>query len=77
MTLDKDTLMPIGLTGAIILATVSGMFWLNGKFADLDKRMTRIEALLVSQWTIDQQELWAERLGRTNPTLNVPPVRRP
>ena len=48
--------------------------------AQLDRRLERIEDLSGDRWSFTDMRLWAERLGKHNPTLTVPPpesVRRP
>lgn len=75
---ERNVALPAGLFIAAAAMLLGFSMWLNDRFSSLDKRMSRIEDLLTDQWTVTQQELWAERLGRSNPNMNVPPiVRRP
>lgn len=74
--LGPKTLLPASVFIAAAGLLLGFGLWLNDRFNSLDKRMTRLEDLLTDQWTITQQELWSERLGRNNPEINVPPVRR-
>lgn len=74
----RNVALPAGMFIAASGLLLGFSMWLNDRFSSLDKRMSRIEDLLTDQWTVTQQELWTERLGRANPTMNVPPViRRP
>jgi hypothetical protein len=77
VVLDQKTLVPLGIFVTSLTMLVGFSMWIDDKFDGLDKRMEKIEELLVDQWKVSDQELWAERLKSNNPTIAVPHVRRP
>lgn len=80
------TLVPVGLAAVIIVTAFTLKTWidtqfaqLSGEIAEVKFQMRRYEDSMNSRtadrWAGVSMELWAERLARANPNLNVPSVR--
>lgn len=82
-TLDKSTLVPIGLLVSVVLASIGATTWIQGTLMELqhkidllDTRMTTIATMDRDRWMLHDQTAWAELLQARNPALNVPIPRK-
>lgn len=70
--LDDKTLVSLG-TAFLVLTPIAGAFaWLQAKLSKIDQRLGRIEEDGRDTWNFSQQEAWALRLGKMNPSLMIP-----
>lgn len=84
-SLDRNTLVPIGLLVAVVLASISATTWIQGtllslehKIDQLKERVTVLAADGGDRWTLRDQEAWADLLQARNSALIVPqPKRKP
>jgi hypothetical protein len=74
-TIDRSTLMPIGLMGTLIVSLIGATWWLQNRLSDIDRRLERIEYKTDASWNETSMENWALKLARSNPTINVPEVK--
>lgn len=80
-TLDRSTLVPIGLLVSVVLASITATTWLHGTLLKLDHKIEQLNqrvGLLTDgvrdRWTGGDMRTWAELLAARNPTLSVPAV---
>jgi hypothetical protein len=73
--IDRNTLIPLGVTAAIVTTFIGATWWLQGRLADIDRKLERIEYKTDASWNQVSMENWALKLARENPSLNVPEVR--
>ena len=79
-TIDASRLvLPIGFFGAIAVALFGAKSWLDSQFGSLHDEirnlqfdMKVIQTQSGNRWTGTDMELWAEKLARQNPNLQVP-----
>lgn len=71
--------VPIGMLSAILVAGFGVKAWLDTQFSSLHDEirslqfdMKVIQTQSGNRWTGTDMELWAEKLARQNPTLQVP-----
>lgn len=76
-----NTWVPVAWIGAICVTLLGAKSWLDAQFdalrvqvLQLQGDVREIRTLAQDRWTSADMTLWAERLGRTNPTLQVPPT---
>jgi hypothetical protein len=74
-TIDRSTLIPLGVTATIIGSLIGATWWLQGRLSDIDRRLERIEYKTDSSWNQTSMENWALKLARNNPTITVPDVK--
>lgn len=85
--INRETLIPIGVAFAIVGPIGVGISWLrdgqrDNTYAiqklrdDMTVRFDTLESQSQERWTLWQQQLWAAKLKRDNPTMNVPEVTR-
>ena len=83
--LTRDTLIPIGVAVAVILAITSGVVWLNRSLdritfgiealsADLQRVQVRIDNVSSDLWRRSDMEWWAKLMRAQNAQLVVPDV---
>lgn len=64
--------VPLYVLYALVLLT-AGLSWRAAQFAArVDTNLEQIKRHMRSDWTLDDQEKWAMRLARDNPSLRVP-----
>ena len=78
-SLDRSTLVPIGLLVSVVLASIAATTWIQRTLLTLDHKVemlnTRLEALstdMSNRWTLRDMTSWAELLQARNSALNVP-----
>lgn len=74
-TIDRSTLIPLGVAAAIVTTFIGATWWLQGRLSDIDRRLERIEYKTDASWNQTSMENWALRLARSNPNLVVPDVK--
>lgn len=80
-TLDKATLVPIGLLVSVVLASIGATTWIQGTLLDLKHQIdllgSRLESMAIRDsdaWRLHDQAAWIELLSARNPSLNIPPI---
>lgn len=75
------TWLPVAWVAGICVTLLGVKSWLDSQFdavrvqvLQMQVDLREIRALSQDRWTNSDMALWAERLGRTNPTLQVPPT---
>ena len=83
LTVNKETLVPLGLLVAVVVTAITVTTWLQKtllnlehKIDQLDVRVSLINESDRSRWSSADQAAWAELLQARNPALNVPPTKR-
>lgn len=74
-TIDRNTLIPLGVVGSVAITFLGGTWWLQGRLSDIDRRLERIEYKTDASWNQTSMENWALKLARQNPTLIVPEIK--
>lgn len=78
VTIDERTRVSLGLILAIISLFGAGILaataWVAVTVTRIDGRMASLEAANREAWTVGDQRLWSERVGRANPALTLPRV---
>jgi hypothetical protein len=83
--LTRETLVPIGLVVAVVIAITTGAVWLNSTLQSLDFQLTalqnkvdsiqqQLEAASFDRWTGRDMKLWTELLKAKNPNLEIPSI---
>lgn len=86
IVITATTLVPLGLAVIVVVTALTLKTWIDTQFEtmntsirELQYQMRRFEDALANgtqdSWHGISMELWAERLARANPTLQVPSVR--
>lgn len=63
----EQTRVSLGTMATILATVLGGVLWQNNK-------LNAIEHAIERSWTVDQHQLWADRLKSANPSLRVPSV---
>lgn len=82
-TISENTLIPIGIAVAIVIAAASYTAWLSAKFTslsdkitsqgtDLRERIQKIEFMLGERFTKEEFRRWERGLFLANPELKAP-----
>lgn len=78
-TLDKSTLVPIGLLISVVLASIGAATWIQGTLLELDHKIEQLNLRIAQlsdntrdRWTVTDMKRWAELLQARNATLSVP-----
>tara|TARA_R110002020_G_scaffold22920_10_gene76879 strand:- start:2962 stop:3234 length:273 start_codon:yes stop_codon:yes gene_type:complete len=85
--INKETLLPLGIVTAVVMAVASGAVWLNTKLQSIDYNMHRLGTEMKAMqttlddskkddWTFREMKLWAELLKAKNASLDVPSINR-
>lgn len=69
--ISKDTLIPLGMVGAIVAASIT----LNNSLRDLQTEVAGIKKFLGTAWTIHDMQNWEYQTRLENPTFKSPSVR--
>lgn len=82
-TLDRSTLVPIGLLVSVVLASIAATTWIQGtlmqlqhKIDMLDTRLSVLSQVNADRWMLHDMAAWAELLQARNAALNVPIPRK-
>lgn len=67
-TLNRDTLVPLGMVVSICAAVV----WLNTQINSLHYKLDMLESKFENQWTMIDMENWSLKLRLKNPTIKLP-----
>lgn len=74
-----QTLLPLGVVIAIVLALWRGASFLDERFAQLtasdrviSEQLMVIKMSLSDRWTLTDMRIWEQSLKISNPSLNVP-----
>lgn len=83
LSVNKETLVPLGLLCAVVFTAITVTMWLQStlltlqhKIDQLDVRVALIYESDRARWSLADQTTWAELLQARNPALNVPPTKR-
>lgn len=75
------TWLPIAWVAGICVTLIAVKSWLDAQFdavriqvIQMQVDLREIRALSQDRWTNADMALWAERMGRSNPQLQVPPI---
>ena len=66
-SLDRSTLVPIGLLVSVVLASIAATTWIQRTLLTLDHTVE-----MLNRWTLRDMTSWAELLQARNSALNVP-----
>lgn len=66
--ISKDTLVPLGLVGAIC----AGVVWLSNQLTTINIKLDTLQADIKDQWTESEMDNWILRFQIENPDINVP-----
>lgn len=72
--INERSRIPLYILYGAIVATASLSIMATKIFFSIDKRLERIERHVSEDWSLHDQELWAYKLGRENPSIKVPDV---
>lgn len=79
VVITANTLMPLGVVVAVVLAMWRGTATLESRFGSLhddirtaNEQLTSIKQTLASRWSVGDMKLWESQLKINNPNLNVP-----
>ena len=68
MTINKETLMPLGM----VIAICGGVVWISTQLTNINYKLDMLETKLEDQWTTRDMENWGLRLKMENPEISVP-----
>ena len=68
MTINKETLMPLGM----VIAICGGVVWISTQLTNINYKLDMLETKLEDQWTTRDMENWGLRLKMENPEIAVP-----
>ena len=78
-TLDRATLVPIGLLISVVLSAIAATTWIQGTLLDLDHKIELLNGKLgtlandmANRWTLRDMAAWAELLQAKNTSLTIP-----
>ena len=83
--LTRETLVPIGLVAAMVVAIASGAVWLNTQLQNLNFQMSALQVKVDSiqtqlveastmHWSARDMQLWIALLKAQNPDIKVPDI---
>ena len=74
VVIDETTLIPVSVAFATIVALATPGVAVWRKLVAIDARLERMERIARHRLGRAEFELWATKLKRDNPSLEVPPV---
>jgi hypothetical protein len=87
-TVDRNTLVPIGLLVAVVISSISATVWINTRLIGLthsierlDERLTELRTQVTNgsadRWTSNDMLRWVDLANASNPSIKLPnPVTR-
>lgn len=72
LTISTRTTIGAAIAAAAVLITHA--VWMNNVSRDVADIGRTLSSIAGEQWRRENMRLWAERLGRSNPSLDVPDV---
>jgi hypothetical protein len=78
ITLNRSTLVPVGVAIAVALGLCSGSWWAATQLTMMNARLERIEYSMAQQWTLQDQIVFQAALSEANRDigLKVPQVQK-
>ena len=85
-TLDRSTLIPLGLLITVVLSAISGTVWLQASFMDLKYQLKdntdtineikmEIQEKMTDRWTRTDMTNFLDLLKAKNPELKIPDIK--
>lgn len=71
---NQNTLIPLGVAAAIVVAAVTHFRWMDAQFSELRQEVRDLRQALNQQWTVQDMEVFALRVKTLNSGFNVPDV---
>lgn len=82
-TLDRSTLVPLGLLVSVLLSAVTGTVWINSKLLSVEYSLTRLNdriaelqaqmsSAATDRWTKTDMAHWVELVNAGKPDLKLP-----